>query len=214
MNYIISILIGYLLGSIPTAYLIVKQSKQIDISQNGSKNIGALNSYEVSKSKLIGITVLLIDFAKGAASALFTALLFGESFELQTLAVTFAVFSHCYSPWLKFKGGRGLATAAGGASFVVPIILILWLVIWLISFAFRRNIHFSNVVATILVGALAFSSADVINSAAWLTDPPAETNLLFALLTCAMMLIILSRHIEPIKEYFRNQRNNIRSSEK
>jgi glycerol-3-phosphate acyltransferase PlsY len=210
MNYVISAIIGYLLGSIPTAYLILKKTKDVDISESGSKNVGALNSYEVSNSKIIGVSVLIIDYAKGLIAALIPHLIFGPSFEFSMLSLVFAVLAHCYSPWLNFKGGRGLATAAGGASFIAPVILILWILIWLISFAFRRNVHFSNSVATILTGALAVSSADILNTTGWLTNPPAETNLIFMLLTCAMMLIIISRHIEPMKEYFGNQKNKVR----
>ena len=213
MDIIISIIIGYLLGSIPTAYLILKKTRDVDISKSGSKNIGALNSYEVSKSKLIGILVLLIDYSKGVASTLLVSSFFGSSFELQVSALIAAVFAHCYSPWLKFKGGRGLATAAGGATIVAPIILILWLISWLISFAFRRNVHFSNIVATLIAAGLSITSADILNTSRWLTNPPAETNLYFTLLICSMMLIIISRHIEPMKEYIRSNKNNVRSTD-
>ena len=65
MQYLISIIIGYLLGSIPTAYLLLKITKGIDIRKSGSGNVGAFNSITTSKSKFIGLVVLLIDFSKG-----------------------------------------------------------------------------------------------------------------------------------------------------
>jgi acyl phosphate:glycerol-3-phosphate acyltransferase len=65
MRYLTWFLIGYLLGSIPTAYIFVKVFNGIDIRKAGSGNVGALNAYEVSGSPLIGLSVLLIDVMKG-----------------------------------------------------------------------------------------------------------------------------------------------------
>ncbi|MBU1099030.1 MAG: glycerol-3-phosphate acyltransferase, partial [Bacteroidetes bacterium] len=67
MNYIICGVIGYLLGSFPTAFILLKKFKSIDIREQGSTNIGALNSFRVSKSKMLGVLVLLIDMTKGIA---------------------------------------------------------------------------------------------------------------------------------------------------
>ena len=77
---ILSSLIGYLIGSIPTAYLLVKKNNGIDIRENGSSNVGALNSYEVSNSKLIGISVLLIDFSKGLLAVFIAKYFFEQNF--------------------------------------------------------------------------------------------------------------------------------------
>ena len=70
MEYLLSSIIGYLFGSIPTAYLLLKRTRGIDITNAGTGNVGAMNSYEVTNSKSIGIIVLLIDFLKGMIPAL------------------------------------------------------------------------------------------------------------------------------------------------
>jgi len=77
MNYVYSAILGYLLGSIPTAFILLKKSKSLDIRKKGSGNVGALNAYEVSNSKSIGILVLIIDFSKGLISYLLAVLFLG-----------------------------------------------------------------------------------------------------------------------------------------
>ncbi|MCK7524443.1 MAG: glycerol-3-phosphate acyltransferase [Ignavibacteriales bacterium] len=124
MEYLLSSIIGYLFGSIPTAYLLLKRTRGIDITNTGTGNVGAMNSYEVTNSKSIGIIVLLIDFLKGMIPALGVLYLLQNSFLIASLSVLFAIFSHCFNPWLNFKGGRGLATAAGGSAIIFPFLLI------------------------------------------------------------------------------------------
>lgn len=201
MEFLGSLLIGYLIGSFPTAYILLKKFKSIDITQNGSGNVGALNSLKVSKSKSIGAVVLLIDLLKGLLTVYFVKLFFGESFLLPAIALISAVFSHCFNPWLKFKGGRGLATAAGGAILLSPPVLGLWLLLWVIAFIFKRHVHFANFSATLLTTALAFSSAKVLN---YYSTPPASENLEFSLAIAILLSIILVRHIQPINEYIKN----------
>ena len=131
MEFLFSALIGYLLGSFPTAFLILKKSKGINITERGSGNVGAMNSFEVSNSKVIGLVVLVIDALKGLLSVYLPLLFFQVNFMPPAIALFFAVFAHCFNPWLNFKGGRGLATAAGGASLLFPFALVVWGILWL-----------------------------------------------------------------------------------
>ena len=206
MTEITSFIIGYILGSFPTAYLMIKKKKNIDITANSSGNSGALNSYKVTDSKLTGIVELLVDLLKGLISVLLVKLIFGENFVLEMIGLIGAVFAHCFSPWLKFKGGRGLATAGGGSLLVsIPVILI-WIVIWAIAMAFRRNVHFGNFTATFLTGLLSFSSANVLIKYSQVT---AGSQLEFGLLVSLMMLIILLKHIQPMKKYLQTQNQKV-----
>ncbi|MDP2365396.1 MAG: glycerol-3-phosphate acyltransferase, partial [Ignavibacteria bacterium] len=95
MDYLFSSIIGYLLGSIPTAYLILKKTKGIDITTHGSGNVGAMNSYEVTNSKKFGILVFLIDLLKGVLSVLIVLMIIKSSFTLAALSLLFSIFSHC-----------------------------------------------------------------------------------------------------------------------
>ncbi|MCB9247686.1 MAG: glycerol-3-phosphate acyltransferase [Ignavibacteriales bacterium] len=63
---------------------------------------------------------------------LLQSIFFSNDFLTSSIALNFAVLGHCYSPWIKFKGGRGLATAAGGSLLLSPIIAIIWLISWFI----------------------------------------------------------------------------------
>jgi glycerol-3-phosphate acyltransferase PlsY len=76
MEYLISSLIGYMLGSFPSAYILLKKTKGTDITKEGSGNVGAMNSFEVTNSKLIGISVFVLDFIKGIASILIPRFIF------------------------------------------------------------------------------------------------------------------------------------------
>ncbi|MDZ7767094.1 MAG: glycerol-3-phosphate acyltransferase [Melioribacteraceae bacterium] len=208
MNYFLSIITGYLLGSIPTAYLVLKRMKGIDITKEGSGNVGARNSYDVTKSKLLSASVLFIDMLKGFASVLIVQQLIGIEYLYSVLALIGAVFAHCYSPWLKFKGGRGLATAFGGSVLFVYSIPIIWILFWSVAYLFRKHIHFSNIAATILTGAIAISSSDILNK---YTKQSAEEDWIFGVTVAIVMVIIMSRHIEPFKEWFFSQnRKSIR----
>jgi glycerol-3-phosphate acyltransferase PlsY len=199
MEYLFSILIGIFLGSIPTGFIFLKFFKKIDITTSGSGNVGAMNSYKVSKSKSIAFLVLLIDLLKGFLTVWLIKILFGDLFLLKSVGLIAAVMSHCFSFWIGFKGGRGLATTAGGAILISVPILLLWILLWLIAFAFRRNIHFSNFSASLLTAILSFTNAEVLNK---YTVPPASSNIELSILISLLLLIILIKHIEPIKTYF------------
>lgn len=207
MEYIISIIIGIILGSIPSAYIILKKSKGIDITKSGSGNVGAMNSFRLTKSKSLGLIIFAIDFLKGFLTVYSIQLLFGDKFIYLLLGLIGAVLSHCYSFWIKFKGGRGLATAAGGAVIISYPLLIIWIVMWLIGYAFRRNIHFSNFTSTLLTAILSFTSSDVLNR---LSNFHADRNIEFSFLVSIVLFIILTRHIEPIKIYIKQQADKSR----
>ncbi|MBU0558571.1 MAG: glycerol-3-phosphate acyltransferase [Bacteroidetes bacterium] len=212
MEYIISILIGYVIGSTPTAYLVLKHTKKIDITKYGSSNVGAKNSYRVSKSKLIGITVFVVDVLKGVLSVELVKYFYADSFILAALSLMFAVIAHCYSPWIRFKGGRGLATSAGGSLVLAPAILALWLIFWGLSFLFRKNSYFASVAASVLTGVTAIYSADILNSEKWFVNPPALSSFEYAFPLGIMLLVIIARHIEPFLEYYKNERIKLKDN--
>lgn len=196
MEYLISAIIGYLAGSVPFAYIVMKRTRGIDISSTGSGNVGAMNTFEVSNSKLTGALVLMLDALKGLVSVYLPLLLFPVSFIYPALGLLFAVFSHCYNPWIRFKGGRGLATCAGGSFLLFPFLLVIWLAAWLITYIIKKDILLSNIAATVLSFVSVFAFYDI---ALKYTYPRADTSsaLFF---TSGILLIIFIRHIEPLKE--------------
>ena len=175
----------------------------MDITLNGTGNVGAMNIFEVSKSKILGILVFLIDALKGLLSVYLCLLLFPMDFVYPSLALLFAVLSHCYNPWLKFKGGRGLATAAGGTLLLFPILLSIWIFAWVIVYLFKRDIIFANILATFMSLILVFTSANIAFKYSFPHPDSISTLLLF---TSALLIIIITRHFEPLVELINNKK--------
>lgn len=198
-----TVIAAYLVGSIPTAFLITRRLDGRDLRAEGSRNIGARNAYEVTSNKSIGFAVLLLDMLKGALPIGIVFLL-GRS-ELIPYAAAAVVLGHCYPIYLRFHGGRGLATAAAILLMVSPLLLAAWLLFYLISSVFRRNVHFQSMIATFGVVVielvlyqdgygLAFSVLPALA-----VDPK--------LLHYAVILIaaiIISRHVQPVTEYLKS----------
>ena len=152
--YIIVAVAAYLLGSIPTGFLVAK-IKGIDIRSVGSGNIGATNAMRVL-GKPAGIFVLLMDAAKGFL-AVYLAIMMARRFywndpELQTLQVIAgvgAVLGHNYTCWLKFKGGKGIATTAGVYLALAPWPLLVAFVVFILAVLFTRYISVGSISAAV-----------------------------------------------------------------
>ncbi|HKB87806.1 MAG TPA: glycerol-3-phosphate acyltransferase [Ignavibacteriaceae bacterium] len=202
MEYLLSFIIGYLLGSFPAGYIILKKSRGINITEEGSGNVGAMNSYELTNSKFIGLLVMVIDALKGLFSVYIILLIFPLNFIFPAIALFCAVFAHCYNPWLGFKGGRGLATAAGGSSLLFPFALILWGVLWLAIYIYQKDILWANVWATIMALIIILTSPGI---AVKYSFPRAATQGELILFSIALLILIFVRHIDPFKEIIKNK---------
>jgi glycerol-3-phosphate acyltransferase PlsY len=200
MVYILIIIIGYLIGSIPTGFIILKKIRNIDITKTGSGNVGALNSFEITNSKIIGGAVLVLDLLKGILCVLIVKYFIGDLFNYQMTGLIAAVFAHCYSPWIKFSGGRGLATAAGGCLLLSLPILLFWILFWLIIYLIKKNIHIANFIATIGIIVIGFVFTGLMNK---YSSPPAIPQSGFPVLVGLLMFIILTKHILPLIKYMK-----------
>ena len=118
--YLVSAVVSYLLGSIPFGYLLVRIFTGEDVRASGSGNIGATNV--ARKSPVLGIATLVLDAAKGLAAVLFVRMAFGGPHRhlLMTTAALFAVCGHLFPVWLKFHGGKGVATSLGAFALLTP----------------------------------------------------------------------------------------------
>lgn len=130
---------AYLIGSIPTGFLMTRVFKGVDIRDAGSKNVGATNVYRVA-GKLPGFLTLLIDIAKGVLVVTVVASIsynFLEEIDpvfLRCFLGLIAICGHIWSVFLKFKGGKGVATTIGVTGILAPIPLALSLLVWLVVF--------------------------------------------------------------------------------
>ena len=154
LDYIIVAVAAYLLGSIPTGFLVAK-AKGIDIRSVGSGNIGATNAMRVL-GKPAGIFVLLMDAAKGffaVGLGYFIAKSYGAAeTQIETariLAGIFAVLGHNYTCWLKFKGGKGIATTAGVYLSLAPWAVLVGLVVFILAVLLTKYVSVGSIAAAI-----------------------------------------------------------------
>ena len=159
----IAIICAYLMGSLPTAYIMGRLKKGIDIREVGTRNMGAMNViYSVGMAE--GISVLLIDAAKGAA-AVFLARSLGAPPIIEFAAGATAVIGHNFPVFLKFHGGRGGATAIGILVFLMPFILAVGLPLFGLILLITRFPTFSYGLALVccpFVAWLRYDSAEYI----------------------------------------------------
>lgn len=134
MQIYILIILAYLYGSIPFS-VIIPRLRGIDILSAGSKNPGFTNVLRVGGVRL-GLICLILDMSKGFLPTLFASVMglevFGSTFSMQSLAGFVGVLGHCYSPFLKMKGGKGVAAAGGfifALNYIIGLILILTLIL-------------------------------------------------------------------------------------
>ena len=154
-SYIATALVAYLLGSIPTGYLVAK-SRGIDIRTVGSGNIGATNVFR-TLGKPAGIFVLAVDALKGFVSCywvgpLLHRMLVGgledDSAVHEFLKITgglFAILGHNYTCWLKFKGGKGIATSAGVVLGLLPGAFAVSFGVWVLTFFITRYVSVASI---------------------------------------------------------------------
>jgi glycerol-3-phosphate acyltransferase PlsY len=122
---------SYLIGSIPTSYVAARAFAGIDLRQHGSKNLGATNLYRVLGWRF-ALPVGLFDAAKGAIPVLVLAPLASASELFALVCGITAVIGHVYSVFVRFKGGKGVATAAGVMLALTPVALAVSLVVWVV----------------------------------------------------------------------------------
>ncbi|MEZ7934752.1 MAG: glycerol-3-phosphate 1-O-acyltransferase PlsY [Sulfurospirillum sp.] len=130
-------ILSYLIGGIPFGLLIAKLFTGKDIRESGSGSIGATNVLRVLKetnpalAKKLAITTVVLDALKGVV-LLIIAKLIGLSIETLWAIAIFSVIGHCYSPYLKFEGGKGVATGAGVLLVMLPIETLIAFITWFI----------------------------------------------------------------------------------
>jgi glycerol-3-phosphate acyltransferase PlsY len=218
LAYILTALAAYLLGSIPTGFLAAK-AKGIDIRAAGSGNIGATNAMRVL-GKPAGIFVLLMDALKGyIACAFLPPLIFNwlapyfsgkigyfqdEPAELQirfyVVAGIFAVLGHNYTCWLKFKGGKGIATTAGVYLVLAPWPLLIALAVFILA-----------LVATRYASVASISGAIALVAAVWILPPH---NLLLGIVTTALGAMAVYKHKSNIQRLIAGTENRLQFNKK
>jgi glycerol-3-phosphate acyltransferase PlsY len=148
MDMIIVALGSYLLGSIPFGVLVAKAFGIGDLRNAGSGNIGATNAYRVGGKK-VGILTLILDAAKGYIAVYVTGYLFPLE-QLKALAMLAVMCGHCFPIWLKFKGGKGVATMVASYLAISPMLGLIVILTWVTLFLLKRISSLASLVAAVV----------------------------------------------------------------
>jgi len=204
INYILICIICYLVGSIPTAYIVLKRKYNIDITKAGTGNVGAVNGYDVTGSKKTGITIFLFDFLKGSIPSVIILFFLRLPFQLAIFPVILILLGNNFSIWLRFKGGRGLSVASGISIALNFWMLIIWGVTFLVIYAIKKNVHLANVIATIFMPIIAILPGNFfIKYSSGISNSEQSSTTFFIFWTMVAFLILI-RHIQPFTEYIQS----------
>ena len=158
MSYLAAVLGGYLAGSIPTGYWLVRLVRGIDIRRIGSRSIGATNVWRVMGWK-VGVPTIVVDAAKGLVPALVASLLVDDI--AGVLAGFAAMVGHARPVFLKFeRGGKAVATTAGMMVGLAPLDAEGALIVWFVTFFVARYVSVASIAAALSLPVFAFALAE------------------------------------------------------
>lgn len=218
---LIIVVVSYLLGSIPFGYVLVRLFRGQDIRTTGSGNIGATNVARTG-SKGLAIATLLLDALKGYTAVAFAFWIAGRHrfsppdaagifdrttpglsshsvFLLAALAAFVAILGHMFTVWLRFKGGKGVATAAGSFVALAPRAMLVALVLFLLVVALTRYVSLGSIVAGVAFPIFV-----------WWLGPAERTSAPILLLIAASSVLIIARHKDNIRRLLAGTENRFR----
>ena len=201
-GYILTALVAYLLGSIPTGFLVGK-AKGIDIRTIGSGNIGATNVFRYFGT-VAGLLVLFADALKGLLAVVLAPrlswLIFGTPTDplvrewLELIAGLTAILGHNYTCWLRFKGGKGIATSAGVLVALVPYALLVIFVVWVVVLGLTRFVSLASICASF-----------TLPFATWITGG----SFTLIAITAGMAVLAIYKHKSNIRRLLNGTENRI-----
>lgn len=190
LKILISIILSYLIGSFPTAYVIGKVFFQKDVRKLGSKNVGTTNAFRIL-GPIAGASTLVIDILKGTLGSLMPVL-FGLTDHHLVLYVGFAaVLGHCFSIFLNFKGGKAVATSGGILLAYNPTLFILAFSTFIILVLLTSTVSFSSLSTLTLLSIASLFYNDII----------------FTVIAVIVTIFIFIRHTQNIKRMLNGNEN-------
>jgi len=154
-------LLAYFIGSIPIGWIVGKLFYNLDIRRSGSGNIGATNALRVFGTK-VGILVLLLDMGKGFLATWLAQAMLPAGSPIIPLCALVVILGHVFSLFLSFRGGKGVATAAGAFLALAPLSLLAALIVFIIVVALSRYVSLGSMIAALAF--LGFSVARLMRS--------------------------------------------------
>jgi acyl phosphate:glycerol-3-phosphate acyltransferase len=219
LHYFFIIAISYLLGSIPFGYLLVKIFRGQDIRQSGSGNIGATNVAR-SGAKGLGILTLFLDAFKGFVAVWHASHAAHHQLQegafglvhpdfvpnMMAAAALAAVVGHVFPVWLKFKGGKGVATALGVFILLFPKALVVSLIIFVVVVAISRYVSLGSILASVALPIAAYfleDSAHLYQNKGW------GINWAVFLPACATCLLVIAKHHQNLRRLLSGTENRL-----
>jgi acyl phosphate:glycerol-3-phosphate acyltransferase len=179
IDYVLIAALSYLLGSIPFGYILVRIFRGQDVRKLGSGNIGATNV--ARSSPFLGVATLLLDALKGLLAVCLTHMFFGGPVPSLFVAGLFAIVGHLFPVWLKFKGGKGVATGLGAFVILTPKAMLVMLGIFVAVVAISRYVSLGSILAVGFFPLLGF----------WLDGYREAPEIV---IMCAASILILTKH--------------------
>jgi acyl phosphate:glycerol-3-phosphate acyltransferase len=180
-TFVLTAAYSYLLGSIPFGYLLVRVFRGQDVRQIGSGNIGATNVSRTSKG--LGALTLVLDALKGLAAVVITHMFFPGNKTLLGAAALFAIVGHMFPVWLRFRGGKGVATGLGSFIALTPKTVLVMFAIFVVIFLVFRYVSLASILTVAMFPLLA-----------WIIEPERATSRVLPFITAASLLIIAKHH--------------------
>jgi glycerol-3-phosphate acyltransferase PlsY len=172
---------SYLLGSIPFGYILVRAFRGQDVRQTGSGNIGATNVSRTSPG--LGALTLVLDALKGFAAVAITRMLFpGQNILLGAAALS-AIIGHMFPVWLRFRGGKGVATGLGSFAVLAPKTILVMIAIFVVIFVAFRYVSLASILTVALFPLLA-----------WMLEPYRNMLQMLSFIAAGCFLIIAKHH--------------------
>ncbi|MEM7044879.1 MAG: glycerol-3-phosphate 1-O-acyltransferase PlsY [Pseudomonadota bacterium] len=188
--FVLGFAISYLIGSIPFGLILTRMFGAGDLRNIGSGNIGATNVLRTGR-KSLALATLLLDAAKGALPVWLAGTFFGP--DMAVVAGLGAILGHCFPVWLKFNGGKGVATAAGVVLTLTPLAGLIAFALFLVVVTLTRYVSLSSILAAVSAAPIAYLLGRV---------QPAELYLLIA-------LIIIIKHHENIRRLIAGEESKV-----
>ena len=153
MNELVAVVLAYLLGSIPFAYL-AGRARGVDLRIVGSGNLGAANVFR-TLGRDMGIAVMAADILKGALAVVIARLITDDPWP--AVAAAAAMAGHVFPVWLRFKGGKGVAVAGGAVIALMPLAAVICFAIWIAIVATTRYTSLASIAACLASAPLAWA---------------------------------------------------------
>src|SRR5438445_2761646 len=179
--FLLTAVVSYLLGSIPFGYILIRLLRGEDIRQTGSGNIGATNVSRTSPA--LGVVTLVLDALKGLAAVALTRTFFPGSFLLPAVAALFAILGHIFPVWLRFRGGKGVATGLGSFVMLAPKAVLVAIAVFVAVVLVFRHVSLGSIIAVALFPLLA-----------WQLNGYGDNAAALICMTIASILIIAKHH--------------------